>query len=166
MERSLDIVVGLLGILKAGGAYVPLDPHYPAERIAYMVGDIQPQVLLMQSHLQGTFPIKQTKIIAVDLERDAITKENTENPVFLTNPNNLAYAIFTSGTTGKPKGVLIEHDGLCNLIEAIVPMLTPKRHRRGEATYCLPCIAPKTRTLISTCWDRSLVSVRFYALGR
>jgi len=115
MERSLDMVVGLLGILKAGGAYVPLDPQYPAARLTFMLDDSRVPVLLTQHHLAEQFQATPTKIICVDKE-PALAAQSTADPVCLATFENLAYIIYTSGSTGQPKGVQITHKSLLNLI--------------------------------------------------
>ncbi|WP_292867177.1 non-ribosomal peptide synthetase/type I polyketide synthase [Nostoc sp. LPT] len=115
VERSLSMIVGLLGILKAGGAYVPLDPKYPSDRIAYMLSDAQLQVLVTQSSLADRFPKHQAQVVYLDADWGVISQESEENPVSGVQLENLAYVIYTSGSTGKPKGVLVAHQGLCNL---------------------------------------------------
>jgi amino acid adenylation domain-containing protein len=113
VERSLEMVVGLLGILKAGGAYVPLDPAYPKERLAFMLQDAQAPVVLTQERFLAEFNNR----ITVCLDRDwrVISQESEENPDSGVTAENLAYAIYTSGSTGKPKGVMVPHRGLCSL---------------------------------------------------
>ncbi|MBD1902823.1 non-ribosomal peptide synthetase [Trichocoleus sp. DQ-A3] len=113
MERSLEMVVALLGILKAGGAYVPLDPTYPKERLAFMLADAQVSLLLTQQYLVNQLPQHQA-IICLDTEWETITQEGTENPISSATPENLAYVIYTSGSTGKPKGAMNTHLGLNN----------------------------------------------------
>ncbi|AOY79166.2 amino acid adenylation domain-containing protein [Moorena producens JHB] len=115
LNRSLEMIVGLLGILKAGGAYVPIDPTYPTERIAYMLEDSGVSVLLTQSNLQPILPEYQGLVIGLDSDGDVMATESEENPVSGVTSKDLAYAIYTSGSTGKPKGVLVTHQGLCNL---------------------------------------------------
>nr|VFK41660.1 MAG: amino acid adenylation domain-containing protein/thioester reductase domain-containing protein [Candidatus Kentron sp. TC] len=115
MERSVEMIVGLLAILKAGGAYVPLDLKYPAERLAFIVEDADLKVLLCHEATREKLPKCAARILDVDEEAAAIAGESAENPARLANPNNLAYVIYTSGSTGKPKGVMIEHRGLANL---------------------------------------------------
>uniref|UniRef100_UPI0011452554 non-ribosomal peptide synthetase n=1 Tax=Bacillus subtilis TaxID=1423 RepID=UPI0011452554 len=111
-ERSLDMIVGILGILKAGGAYVPIDPEYPEERIHYMLEDSKAHLLLTQSHLRDRISFAG-KILSLD-EEDSYD-ETGSNLKSIVEPHHLAYVIYTSGTTGKPKGVMVEHRGLCNL---------------------------------------------------
>jgi amino acid adenylation domain-containing protein len=113
VERSLGLVVGLLGVLKAGGAYVPLDPSYPQERLAFMVEDARPKVLLTQQHLLGTLP-KHSTVLCLDTDWQLIARESQEDLINLTSPLNLAYVIYTSGSTGRPKGVAIMHGNVTN----------------------------------------------------
>jgi amino acid adenylation domain-containing protein len=124
VDRSIEMLVGMLGILKAGGAYLPLDPSYPSERLSFMLEDAQVKVLLTQQQwverLQLSFeqsmrsPNSQT--ICLDKDWETLAQESEENPTNNLTVNNLAYVIYTSGTTGKPKGVEVEHRGLLNLV--------------------------------------------------
>ena len=120
VERSLEMVVGLLGILKAGGAYVPLDPSYPAERLAYMLLDSAPVALLTQVAVRESLPAVKVPLIVLDGEQDlsTLTKQPDHNPDPLTlgglNSHHLAYVIYTSGSTGTPKGVMNQHSGVVN----------------------------------------------------
>ncbi|MDQ3810178.1 MAG: amino acid adenylation domain-containing protein, partial [Chloroflexota bacterium] len=114
MERSLDLVVALLGVLKAGAAYVPLDPGYPAERLAFMVDDARAPVLLTQSHLLERLPRHGTQVVAVDGDWSAIAAHPTSPPPSQVRPDDLAYVIFTSGSTGRPKGAMNAHRGIVN----------------------------------------------------
>ncbi|MFE1744007.1 amino acid adenylation domain-containing protein [Coleofasciculus sp. H7-2] len=116
VERSLEMMVGLIGILKAGGAYVPLDPSYPQERLSFMLSDAQMPVLLTQQHLIEKLPHHTAKVICLDADWDCISQENVESPSSEVNADNLAYVIYTSGSTGKPKGTLIPHRGLVNYL--------------------------------------------------
>jgi amino acid adenylation domain-containing protein len=118
VERSLEMVVGLLGILKAGGAYLPLDPAYPRDRLAFMIADSDIQILLTQRRLVASLPECDVCRINLDSQWDLICGNSTETPENLTTPDNLAYVIYTSGSTGKPKGVLVPHRGTCNLAQA------------------------------------------------
>ncbi|MFN7945820.1 MAG: amino acid adenylation domain-containing protein [Blastocatellia bacterium] len=118
IERSLEMVIGLLGILKAGGAYVPLDPHYPADRLAFMLADSQVRIVLTQSHLKSAISNLQSEIelLCLDTDWPRIEQESAANVVSEVRPHHLAYVIYTSGSTGRPKGALIEHRGLVNYL--------------------------------------------------
>jgi amino acid adenylation domain-containing protein len=120
VERSPEMVVGLLGILKAGGAYVPLDPTYPKERIAAMVSDSQVGVLLTQAKWLTTLPETNAQMVCLDRDWATIAQQACENPIHHAQPDNLAYVIYTSGSTGKPKGVMIEHRSLVNFTQAAI----------------------------------------------
>ena len=122
VERSLEMVVGLLGILKAGGAYVPLDATYPQERLAYMLSDSQVSVLLTQEKLVSDLPEHTAQVVCLDSQWGVISQESQENPLSVVQASNLAYVIYTSGSTGKPKGVLVAHQGLCNLAQAQISL--------------------------------------------
>ena len=114
VERSLEMVVGLLGILKAGGAYVPLDPEYPQDRLSFMLKDAQVGVLLTQQHLAKSLPQHQALVVHLDKDWVAIAKSSQENPIAQVQASNVAYVIYTSGSTGQPKGVMLSHSNLCN----------------------------------------------------
>ncbi|MCP5051831.1 MAG: amino acid adenylation domain-containing protein, partial [bacterium] len=120
VERSLEMATGVLAILKTGAAYVPLDPDYPPARLRFMIEDSSMPVLLTQGHLQERLPTSTAKIVCLDTDGECIAGHtgNREDPLPEINPGNLAYVIFTSGTTGKPKGILLQHNGLYNLILA------------------------------------------------
>jgi microcystin synthetase protein McyA len=118
MERSVEMIAGLLGILKAGGAYVPLDPTYPSERVAFILEDTQTKVLLTQERLVESLPKHQAHVICLDRQEQEISQQSGEKPSSDVKPDNLAYIIYTSGSTGKPKGVMVAHRGLCNLARA------------------------------------------------
>jgi len=122
VERSLEMIVGLLGILKAGGAYVPIDPAYPTDRIAYMLDDSRLPVLLTQQKLVASLPEHQARVICLDADWAEISAQRELPPQSGVTPENLAYVIYTSGSTGKPKGVLIAHQGLCNLAQAQIKL--------------------------------------------
>lgn len=116
VERSVELVVGLLGILKAGGAYVPLDPIYPPERLAFMVKDAQLPVVLSQEHLAAHLVPQDTHVICFDADAAVLEQQSERGPVPSATGADLAYVTYTSGSTGQPKGVQITHDGLLNLI--------------------------------------------------
>ncbi|MHC5717877.1 MAG: non-ribosomal peptide synthetase, partial [Nostoc sp.] len=117
VERSLEMVIGILGILKAGGAYVPLDPAYPKKRLAFMLEDAQISVLLTQQRLVKELPQHEAKVVCLDADWEIIAQKNHENLSTKFTFKNLAYVIYTSGSTGKPKGVMIEQNSLVNYIK-------------------------------------------------
>ncbi len=116
VERTLDMMVGLLAILKAGGAYVPVDPGYPAERVEFMLRDSAVPVMVTQSHLAAALPAHEAAVVLLDDDLADIGKYPAENPPEVCRPDNLAYVIYTSGSTGTPKGVLVPHGGVVNLV--------------------------------------------------
>ncbi|HEX2204847.1 MAG TPA: amino acid adenylation domain-containing protein [Longimicrobium sp.] len=109
LERSAELVVGLLGILKAGAAYVPLDPHYPRERIAATLDDARAPLLVSQTRFRPLLEGHRGETLWIDADRDAIALERDTRPAGRADAENLAYLIYTSGSTGRPKGVQIEH---------------------------------------------------------
>jgi amino acid adenylation domain-containing protein len=117
VERSIEMIVAVLGILKAGGAWVPLDPRYPRERLAFMLDDARVPVLLTQEHLVAALPAHGAQVIRLDADWDTIASAS-DAPAPPVTPDNLAYVIYTSGSTGRPKGVLLQHRGLSNLVAA------------------------------------------------
>jgi amino acid adenylation domain-containing protein len=116
VERSLEMLVALLGILKAGGAYVPLDPAYPKERLSFMLADSTLQFLVTERQLLPGLPPHLGKTICLDVEGEAIASESVAIPAVTVKPHNLAYVLYTSGSTGKPKGVQVEHRSLVNFL--------------------------------------------------
>ncbi|WP_254175613.1 non-ribosomal peptide synthetase [Planktothrix agardhii] len=118
VERSLEMIIGILGILKAGGAYVPLDPEYPQERLNFMLEDSQVKVLVTQAKLVESIPQHQAQLICLDTDWEKIAQNITSNPESGVKPDNLTYIIYTSGSTGKPKGVLVNHANVVRLFAA------------------------------------------------
>ncbi|HEX8650923.1 MAG TPA: amino acid adenylation domain-containing protein, partial [Pyrinomonadaceae bacterium] len=117
VERSLEMLVGLVGILKAGGAYVPLDPMSPPERLAFMLEDTRAKVLITQERLAAGLPEHCTQeVIRLDADGERIARESEKNPANKTAAENLVYIIYTSGSTGRPNGVGVTHSALLNLI--------------------------------------------------
>jgi len=122
LERSLELVVGMLGILKAGGAYLPLDPEYPAQRLAFMLSDARVPVLLTQERLRERMPpsevgsAAQPRLICLDSDWGMLGEESEANPESGASGQNLAYVIYTSGSTGKPKGVTVPHQAIARLV--------------------------------------------------
>ncbi|RYE96317.1 MAG: non-ribosomal peptide synthetase, partial [Oxalobacteraceae bacterium] len=122
IKRSADMIVGLLGILKSGAAYVPLDPDYPVDRLAYMLGDSAPVALLTQESLADALPGASVPMLVLDgvIDRDVIDSAGDGNPdpaALGLQPAHLAYVLYTSGSTGLPKGVMVEHRNVLNLVQ-------------------------------------------------
>ena len=116
IDRSIEMLVGVLGILKAGGAYVPIDPSYPQQRLAYMLEDSAVPVLLTTESLLEVIPEHQAKTVCLDRDWQTIASHSQENLDRVVTPENRAYVIYTSGSTGKPKGVEIYHQSLVNFL--------------------------------------------------
>ena len=114
VERSIDMVVGLLAILKAGGVYVPLDPTFPARRLAYMIESSRLSIILTQQRLKEVLPSRAANVICLDQDDHVINEQSSENLAAPLSPDNMALVIYTSGSTGDPKGVMLTHRGLCN----------------------------------------------------
>ncbi|WP_419183617.1 non-ribosomal peptide synthase/polyketide synthase [Scytonema hofmannii] len=119
VERSLSMVVGMLGILKAGGAYVPLDPAYPQERLGFMLYDAGVSVLVTQQHLVEQLPEHNAQVVCLDTHWQLISLLNQKNSISGVQVSNLAYVIYTSGSTGQPKGVQISHNSVGNFLYAM-----------------------------------------------
>ncbi len=119
IDRSLEMVVGILGILKSGGAYLPLDPDYPQERLAFMLNDARPSLVLAKSTLTDQLPQSYTRVLLLDSDWPAIAENADTNLPETLRPDDLAYVIYTSGSTGEPKGVMIEHGNLANYLLAL-----------------------------------------------
>ncbi|MBO0797389.1 MAG: amino acid adenylation domain-containing protein, partial [Blastocatellia bacterium] len=116
LERSPEMVVGILGILKAGGTYVPLDPAYPKERLAFMLEDTRAEVLLVQQGLSEQLPEHQARVVRIDADWKMIAEESEENRGSKARAEHLAYVMYTSGSTGRPKGIAIPHRAINRLV--------------------------------------------------
>ena len=114
VERSVEMVVGLLGTMKAGGAYVPLDPDYPEERLQFMLEDAHASVLVTQERFRERLGGYGGRVLALDAQWSEIGQESEANQETVTGPENLVYVIYTSGSTGRPKGAMNVHAGLAN----------------------------------------------------
>ncbi|HVF49520.1 MAG TPA: amino acid adenylation domain-containing protein [Pyrinomonadaceae bacterium] len=127
VERSAEMVVGLLGILKAGGAYVPLDPAYPDERIAFMLEDARAPILLSQQRFAGRLPDARARVLYFDSEAEEAAHACDENPKHRVVPQQLAYVIYTSGSTGQPKGVAITQHNAATFLNWSRSVFTPQQ---------------------------------------
>jgi amino acid adenylation domain-containing protein len=125
-ERSIAMVVGLLGILKAGGAYVPLDPAYPKDRLAFMLEDGRVPVLLTEHHLLDSLSEHSARAVCLDADWPEIERQSEARPATRVRSNNLAYVIYTSGSTGRPKGVAIEHRSAVAMVDWARSVYTPE----------------------------------------
>ncbi|WP_445629004.1 non-ribosomal peptide synthetase [Nostoc sp. DSM 114167] len=114
VERSIEIVTGILAILKTGGAYIPLDPSYPVERLNFMLSDSQASLLITKQEILEKLSLSSAKTVCLDIQKDEISRESSENPISISASDKLAYIIYTSGSTGTPKGVLGTHRGTVN----------------------------------------------------
>lgn len=119
MQRSWEIVVGILGMLKSGGAYVPLDPVYPKERLTFMLEDTQVPMLLTSQRLVEGLPAHTARVVCLDIDWNVIAQESEQNPTSEATPQNLAYAIYTSGSTGRPKGVRVTHASVRQYVQSV-----------------------------------------------
>jgi len=125
VERSVEMVVGLLAILKAGGAYVPIDPAFPAQRIALMIEDSQASVILATEQTKSRLPQSAKHIVLLDGTANQIAQNSTQPVRSGANAQNLAYVIYTSGSTGRPKGVMIEHRNVLNFFQGMDAVIGP-----------------------------------------
>jgi amino acid adenylation domain-containing protein len=119
VERSLEMVMGLLGILKAGGAYLPLDPSYPSERLAYMLADARAPVVVTQAGLVAQLPAHEARVVRIDADWREVAEQTATLPVSEARPENPGYLLYTSGSTGRPKGVVVEHRQVVNYLWSI-----------------------------------------------
>ncbi|PPK71873.1 amino acid adenylation domain-containing protein/thioester reductase-like protein, partial [Methylobacter tundripaludum] len=149
VERSADMVVGILAIHKAGGAYLPLDPAYPPERLAYMLEDAAAPVLLTQAALLDRLPAHNAKPVYLDSDWPVIEALSTDQPSNTVTADNLAYVIYTSGSTGNPKGVLVEHRGVCSVVQAQIALLGIGTHDRVLQFASLSFDAAASETMLA-----------------
>ncbi len=137
VERTPEIFVGLLGIMKAGGAFLSLDPAHPQERIEYMLKDTAAPLVITQKKLLERIPPALSRTVLLDEDRESISGYETTPPDSGVKPENLAYVMYTSGSTGLPKGVMVEHRNLVNLISAQIPKFNITNESRVLQTLSL-----------------------------
>jgi amino acid adenylation domain-containing protein len=158
LERSIDMIVGVLGILKAGGGYLPLDPNYPDEHLAFQLADARPSVVLTRRELASRVASSGVAAVSMDGETTG-TVEREDNPEPGASPGNVAYVIYTSGSTGRPKGVLIPHRGLVNYLSWAIdaydvaagtgaPLHTPLSFDLTITSLFLPLLAGRAVILV------------------
>ena len=116
VNRSIEMVVAILGVLKAGGAFIPLDPSYPRERLAFILDDANAQIVVTQAALLDVLGTHASRIVCLDQDRREIARQHDSSPKQIASAENLAYVIYTSGSTGQPKGVMITHSNLCHFV--------------------------------------------------
>src|SRR4029077_17903606 len=152
IERSLAMLVGLLGILKAGGAYLPLDPDYPPERLAFMPADAAAPGLLPRAALRAHLPAHDAHLVCLDADWPAIARQPATAPAAGLLPQHPAYVIHTSGSTGTPKGVVVTHSGIPNLAAAHIDRLaiTPGAHILQFASLSFDAAASEIATALAS----------------
>jgi len=149
MQRSVEMMVAVLGTLKAGGAYLPLDPTYPKERLSYMMEDTKASVLLTQTHLLEMLPEHSARVICLDSEWDMIARESREQLASVTTIENLVYVTYTSGSTGKPKGIGMVQRPLLNLLEWMIRNTElPEGARSATLQHACPYRPPPHRDIV------------------
>jgi amino acid adenylation domain-containing protein len=163
VNRSLDMTIGLLGILKSGGCYLPLDPNYPAERIAFMLEDAKPPVLLTQTSVRKNLKSENTNTKILCLDDSCFTNRVSDvvNPPTIgrQSPTSLAYLIYTSGSTGKPKGVMVTHSNVVNFFAGMDRVLG------CDAANANHHASPIWLAVTSICFDISVLEL-FWTLAR
>src|SRR5262249_15396521 len=122
-DRSIEMVVGLLGILKAGGAYVPLHYEHPPARLRHQLLTARARAVVTQAELLGRLPQFEGEVVCLDRDRDELQRESADAPQSGASPDNLAYVIYTSGSTGTPKGVSVTHRSLVNYAASVIHQL-------------------------------------------
>src|SRR6185369_12954442 len=116
LDRSLELIVGLVAILKAGGAYVPLDPQYPQQRLTFMLADSKARTVITDSQYAQVLPASRAQLVVVDQDRERLAAQSEQDLPAAANGSNLAYLMYTSGSTGQPKGVAVTHEAVYNLV--------------------------------------------------
>ncbi len=141
MDRSLEMMVGLLAVLKAGGAYVPMDPNYPQERLNYIVNDTQLPILLTLKQNTAALQSLPAEQVVLDAQWDEISGHSAENPQTTVTPGNMCYIIYTSGSTGQPKGVMVQHRSVLNLAANLDHVIyQPLNEHKMQLTMNAPII--------------------------
>jgi amino acid adenylation domain-containing protein/thioester reductase-like protein len=155
-QPSLDTIVALLAILKAGGAYVPVDPNYPSDRIAYMLHDCGATVVLTDAALAPSLPLTGAHVIRIDIPLDGVPPAPKSVPA---TADNIAYVIYTSGTTGRPKGVLVPHRGVVNLVREAARLFGVSEESRVLQQASLSFDASVLEIFMALCSGATLILV-------
>ena len=138
LERTPEMLDGILGVLKAGGAYVPIDQKYPPERVKLILEDCGISALLTEASLLKNLPEHEVPVICLDSDLETLSAQSVENPGSDVQPDNLAYVIYTSGSTGKPKGVMIEHQQLLSyLLNDKTKYINPENNNAGSFVHLI-----------------------------
>ena len=140
MERSIDLILGIMGILKAGAAYLPLDDSYPKERLAFMLEDSNTGILLTQQKLKDKVGNYGGKMVLMDLEKKAINQLPVHPPTIELRPENLAYLLYTSGSTGRPKDSMVEHGNVTELVKNLHHGIYHQYAERLKVALVAPCV--------------------------
>ena len=148
LERSSDYVIAILAILKAGAGYLPLDPDYPSERLSFMLQDAQVSILITRSQFQHQLPDLAIKLVDLDTHQSEITQENSTNLVTQVSSNDLAYAVYTSGSTGQPKAVCVPHYSLSSYLHSLASSLGIKNSDKYLHTGSFAFSAAVRQTLL------------------
>ncbi|HEX7241883.1 MAG TPA: amino acid adenylation domain-containing protein, partial [Longimicrobiaceae bacterium] len=157
LERGTEMVVAMLAVLKAGGAYVPLDPAYPAERLAFMLGDTPMVVLLTQEKIRAGLPVQPgAEVMVVDRQRDEIAAESAQNPDGGALPESAAWVIYTSGSTGRPKGVQIEHRSAVVLLHWLRERIPDEERRAVLGATSISFDVSVAEIFGTLCWGGTL----------
>ncbi len=156
-ERSVEMIVGLLGVLKAGGAYVPLDPQYPRERLKFTLEDAEVKVLLTQRHLTGILPEQIGHVVCLDTEWMTIAQEGTGNVASDASGANLAYVMYTSGSTGRPKGAGIEHHSTRGLMHWARSLFGPEQTAGVLAATSICFDMSVFEIFVPLCWGGAVI---------
>ena len=157
LDRSIDMVVGMLGILKAGGAYVPLDPSYPQARLVSIWSDARLPVLLTSENLLAALPQHHATVVYFDRDWNSIRQARQDNPITNTQPANLAYILYTSGSTGQPKGVAIEHRSTVNLLHWAQETYTPAQLAGVLAATSINFDLSVFELFVPLCWGGRVI---------
>ena len=169
LDRSFEMLISILGILKAGGVYVPLDPSYPRERLDFMLADTKAKLVVTKSDFAGQLPVADCDLVCLDTDRKLLANESTVNSKHAVEPTSLAHVMYTSGSTGQPKGVAVTHQGVVRLVFATNGRRTTEHQSGGSAANAMGAADPGSTVtetipvsllhLSSSCFDASTYEI-------